>query len=95
MPDLGDVGLVDLIVLGVVVLAVVGALRHRRGVLGALGAALGALVLVWVAAVAVTVWGPPPASRAVQDSAFVAQFPMPDRALHDLHDLDRPGPAAG
>lgn len=86
--DLRSIGLIDLVVLGVVVLAVVGALRGRRGLLGAVGAAVGALVVSWLVAVAVTAWAPAPVSTAVQGSSFIARFPVPDRALDQLRGLD-------
>jgi len=93
--DLRSIGLIDLVVLGVVVLAVVAALRGRRGLLGAVGSAVGALVVCWLAMVAVTAWGPAPVSTAVRDGSFVDRFPVPDRALDQLRDLDGGNPSPG
>ncbi len=88
LPQLGHTGLVDLLVLGTAVLAAVGALRHRRGLLGAAGAVVGSLVVAWLVAVAMAVWGPPPVSHEVRESTFVHTFPVPERALADVDRLD-------
>ncbi|GAA0974379.1 hypothetical protein ENKNEFLB_02316 [Nocardioides aquaticus] len=93
MIDLPSLGLVDLVVLALVVVAAVGALRAGRGLLPVLGASLGTVALAWVAAVALTAWGPPPLAGEVQRSAFARALPMPVAALDDLGQLtgDRPG----
>lgn len=94
MLHLDHTGLVDLVVLAVAVGAGVSALRHRSGALGVLGAVIGSLALAWVVIVALVTWGPQSVSDAARDSAFVQTFPMPDRALHDLHDLSHETPQA-
>ncbi|MFY0407870.1 hypothetical protein [Solicola sp. PLA-1-18] len=87
MPDLSTFSLVDLIVLVLVVLAAVGALRRRSGILGAAGAAVGTLVVAWLAVVALGAWGPEPVAQAAGESRLVQTVPAPQQAIDEIDGL--------
>ncbi|GAA1919647.1 hypothetical protein GCM10009737_21510 [Nocardioides lentus] len=87
MTTLADLTLVDLVVLGVVVLAFAAALRRGGGLLAGVGAAIGTLVVAWVAVAATATWGPAVAERAVRHTALLEVAPVPHRALRDAERL--------
>jgi len=87
MDFLAGLTLVDLVVLGVVALAFAAALRRGGGLLAGVGAALGALLVAWVAVAATATWGPSVAERAVRHTALLEVAPVPHRAVRDAERL--------
>ncbi len=87
MPDPSSLDLVDLAAVLLVLAAAVTALRRGRGLLAALGSALGAAVVVWLAAVALTTWGPAPLADVAASSRLVGTVPVPQHAIDQAEQL--------